>query len=107
MFILLVVFSDSMATMETVEGLTTATLARGHEITVFFNAESVRLLEAERDVGRIASLASRGVRLLTCRTSTQEFGITSPDNLVEDAEFSSLGELVELMEDCDRTLFIG
>lgn len=107
MFILLVVFSDSMATMETVEGLTTATLARGHEVTVFFNSKSVRLLEVERDVGRITNLALKGVRLLTCRTSAQEFGLTSPDNLVEGAELSSLGELVELMEDCDRTLFIG
>lgn len=107
MFILLIASSESTATIETARGLTASALVRGHKVTLFFNAESVRLLEAGKMAEDVAGLVTRGVRLLACRTSAQECGITSPEDLAEGVDMSSLGELVELMEDCDRALFIG
>jgi sulfur relay (sulfurtransferase) complex TusBCD TusD component (DsrE family) len=107
MYILLVASSASTATMKTAGDLTAAALGRGHKVSLFFNGESVRLLEAGKMDSDVAYLASQGVRLLACITSARERGITSPDGLAEGAEMSSLGELVELMDDSDRVLFIG
>jgi len=48
-----------------------------------------------------------GVRLLACRTSALNAGLASKGALMRGAEMSSLGELVDLMADADRALFLG
>jgi hypothetical protein len=47
------------------------------------------------------------VRLLACRTSVLETGLAPKGALMKEAELSSLGELVGLMTDVDRALFLG
>jgi predicted peroxiredoxin len=106
MFILMIGSTDSQATAETIVNLASASLSRGHRVTVFFNAESTRLLETKTGAEGLSGLISRGVRLLACRTSAQELGLT-PRDIVEGAEMSSMGELVDLVEASDRSLFLG
>jgi len=107
MRILLVAYSDSEATTKKIEGLAKAALARGHEITVFLNGVSVRLVESGRRIRGFPNLLIDGVRLLVCRTSATTSGIESPDQLVGGAEMSSLSELVDLMEESSKVLFLG
>ena len=81
-------------------GLTSAARGKGHTVKVFFNEESVKLL-AEPN-------ALRGVdaEMLACVTAGKYSGISEED-LIEGARFTSLAEIVTLMEGCDRTLFLG
>lgn len=101
------VWSDSVASVETVTGLAEASIRRGREITIFFNAEGVKLLLDARHDEKLVSLASRKIRLLVCRTSARECGIDSQGQLLKGAEMSSLSELVELMERSDRVVSVG
>ena len=107
MFILLVASTDSLETLETVHHLTQATVSRGHRVIVFFNSQSTRLLASDSDSPYLPALSEMGVRLLACRTSALESGLASNGALVEEAEMSSLGELVGLIEEADRALFLG
>jgi predicted peroxiredoxin len=81
-------------------GLTSAARGKGHTVKVFFNEESVKLLKDPN--------AIRGVdaEMLACVTAGKYSGIEEED-LVEGARFTSLAEIVTLMEECDRTLFLG
>ena len=81
-------------------GLASAARGRGHAVTVFFNEESVKLLTEPN--------ALRGVdaEMLACVTAGKYSGI-GEEELVEGARFTSLAEVVTLMEVCDRTLFLG
>lgn len=105
MFLLLV--ANSIFTEDTITGLATAARDRGHEVAVFFDGASVRLVGSESANREIEALAPRGVRLLACRTSAATSGISSTGDLIRGAEMSSLSELVELMEESDRTIFLG
>jgi predicted peroxiredoxin len=106
MRILLVASTDTPQALDRVVGLSTASADRGHEVTAFFNAESVLLLRPENG-GALRELATRGVRLLACRTSAFDHGLTSSGAMVEGAILSSMGELVDLLDECDRALFVG
>lgn len=106
MYMLLVASSESVATRETVKDLVDAALARGHRVTVFFSDESVRLVKADGDP-ELIGLLKRGVRLLICRTHAMLSGLASAGAFADGVENSSLGELVDLMEESDRTLFVG
>lgn len=106
MRILLVASTDTPQALDRVLGLSSASTDRGHEVTAFFNAESVLLLRPGRG-GALRELISRGVRLLACRTSALDHGLTSGGAMVEGATLSSIGELVELLGECDRALFVG
>lgn len=106
MNILFVASSESSATRKTVKGLVDTSLARGHRVTVFFSDESVRLVKADGDP-ELVGLLKRGVRLLICRTHAMLSGLTAAGAFADGVESSSLGELVDLMEESDRTLFIG
>ena len=88
------------------KGLADAALSRGHEVTLFFSDVSVRLLLRGGD-GGFSELGSSGSRLLACRTSVVTSGIPSEGGLVEGVEMSSLGELVGIIEEHDRVLFMG
>ena len=107
MHILLVASTDLQSTLDEACGLAAAAVDRGHEVTIFFHMGAVGLLEASRASDRLASLIPSSVRLLACRTSAKEGGIESEDEMIEGAEMSSLGELVEMLDRCDRALFLG
>ena len=81
-------------------GLASAASDRGHEVTVFFSEESVKLL-AEPGVTE-----GLDAEILACVTAGQYSGVKDED-LVGGARFTSLAEVVTLMEECDRTLFLG
>ena len=87
--------------------MTTVSVRRGHEVAAFFHMGGVNLLKASQASNRLVALTYEGVRLLACRTSANERDIESTDEFVEGAEMSSLGELVELLDRCDRALFLG
>lgn len=81
-------------------GLASAAHEKGHTVTVFFNEESVKLLAEP------GALMNLNAEMLACITAGQYSGIKDED-LVEGARFTSLAEVVTLMEECDRTLFLG
>ena len=107
MFILLVASTDSQETLETVYGLTQASLSKGHSVVVFFNSQSTRLLGSDSNSPYLPYLSELGVRLLACRTSALESGLASSEALIVGAEMSSLGELVDVLAEADRALFLG
>jgi predicted peroxiredoxin len=107
MFILLLASTDSPETLKTIHGLTRASISRGHSVVVFFNSDSTRLLGSDRNSPDLRSISDMGVRLLACRTSALESGLAPKGALMKGAEMSSLGELVGLMAEADRALFLG
>jgi len=104
---LLVASSETSPTLDSALGVAAAAARRGHEVTVFFYMGGVHLLKASRALSRLTDPSMRGVRLLACRTSAKERGIDSEAGLPERTEMSSLSELVELLDRCDRALFLG
>ncbi len=98
--------SDSEGAENTLAGLADAALSRGHEVTLFFSDRSVRLL-VPRDEKDYTEFSSRGSRLLVCRTAVTTRGVPSLGGFIEGVEMSSLGELVDLMDDHDRMIFVG
>jgi len=99
--------SDSEEAENTLSGLAKAALSRDHEVTLFFSDSSVRLLVPRDDEKDYAEFSSRGTRLLACRTSVATSGVASSGGFIEGVEMSSLGELVDLMDDHDRLIFVG
>lgn len=83
-----------------VQGLASTASDKGHDVKVFFSEESVKLLA---DPGSVEGLEAD---MLACVTACQQVGVEEGD-LVEGARVTSLGEVVSLMEECDRTLFLG
>ncbi len=82
------------------QGLASAASDREHDVKVFFNEESVKLLADS------CSVEGLHAEMLACVTVCQQVGVEEGD-LVEGARVTSLGEVVSLMEECDRTLFLG
>jgi predicted peroxiredoxin len=107
MLILLMASMGSQETLETLHKLTLAALSREHDVIIFFNGDSTKLLKDTTAKDEVRELGSRGVRLLACRTSAQEMELTLEEDLMEGAEMSGLGELVELMGEAGRVLFLG
>ncbi|MBC8497889.1 DsrE family protein [Candidatus Bathyarchaeota archaeon] len=99
--------SDSEEAEYTLTGLADAALSRGHEVTLFFSDRSVRLLVPRDDEEDYTEFHSRGSRLLVCRTSVTTSGVPSSGGFIKGVEMSSLGELVDLMDDHDRMIFVG
>jgi len=83
-----------------VEELTSAASRAGHNVSVFFNEEAVKLLKAPSRVEYLYA------DLLACRASSKDYGITK-DCLPANARMSSLAELVDLLEGADRVVFLG
>lgn len=107
MFILLIASSESEETARTVVGLAEAALGRGHRVAVFFNDESVRLVRARGGYPGLVGLLSQGVDILICRTHAMLSGLPSPRDFAREVEMSSLGALVDLMGEADRTMIVG
>ena len=106
MFILLITSTEAPETLEIVQGCAQASITRGHSVIMFFNSQSTKFLSSKRN-SNLQSFIEKGARLLACRTSAQKAGLSSQGDLIEGAEMSSLGELVDLFEVSDRTLFLG
>ena len=104
MFFLLVVSQDSQAVAEDLRGLVASSVAKGYKVAVFFNEDSVRLLNADRD--ELKSLPV-GVRLFACRTSAMSHSLSKREDLILGSEMSSLVELVDLLDEADRCIFLG
>jgi len=83
-----------------VMGLSEAAVRRRHDVTVFFNEDSVKLLR------RPSPVESLYADLLACRSSAMDYGRGKVD-MVANARMSSLAELVELLEGSDRVVFLG
>ena len=82
------------------KGVAEAARKRRHRVTVFFNEESVKLLLDQ------VNLRDVKAEMLACVTACEYSGIRQQD-MVKGARMTSLGEIVTLMETCDRTLFMG
>jgi predicted peroxiredoxin len=81
-------------------GMVRASTDKGHNVTVFFNEGSVKLLV------QYPMLSELGVEMLACVTSCKEANIEEKD-LIEGARMTSMAEIVMMMESKDRTLFLG
>ena len=81
-------------------GIVRAAKDRGHNVVVFFNEESVKLLV------QYPLLTELGVEMLACQTTCQYAGIKE-SALIEGARMTSMTEMVMMMEEKDRTLFLG
>ena len=104
MFVLLVVSSDTLGTIQDIIGLSNSLSEKGNKVVIFFNEESVNLLKKGREELTVLSV---GTRLKACRTTASRKGLNNRDDLIIGSEMSSLGELVDLMEEADRTVFLG
>ena len=81
-------------------GIVRAAKDKSHDVVVFFNEESVKLLV------QYPLLSELDVELLACQTMCQYMGIHEED-LIPGARMTSLAELVMMMDEKDRTLFLG
>jgi len=81
-------------------GIVRASTDKGHDVKIFFNEESVKLLV------RYPMLSELGVEMLACQTTCRFMNIEEGD-LIRNAKMTSMAELVMLMENMDRTLFLG
>ena len=103
MFVLLVASSDSMETIQDIVGLTSILSERGHKIIIFFNNESINILKNYRE--DLTELPV-GTRIKACRTTANKYGLNKKSDFIIGIEMSSLGELVDLMDEADRTVFL-
>jgi peroxiredoxin family protein len=81
-------------------GIVRAAKDKGHDVVVFFNEESVKLLV------QYPLLSELNVELLACQTMCQFIGIKEED-LIPGARMTSMAEMVMMMDENDRTLFLG
>jgi len=114
--LLIILFSPPMQSQntDTVYELAKAAVEMGHEVTVFCDIDATYNLLASQilpdqatPAGKVAQLIDKGVQVLACRESARRRGIDVPKNLIKGVVESSLGRLVELMEQHDRIVTFG
>ena len=81
-------------------GMVQAATEKGHEVKIFFNEDSVKLLV------QYPVLSELEVEMLACQTTCRYANIEEED-LIAGARMTSMAEIVMLMESMDRTLFLG
>ena len=81
-------------------GIVRASTDKGHEVTVFFNEDAVKLLV------QYPMLSELEVEMLACQTTCRMVNIEEKD-LIKGARMTSMVEIVMMMESKDRTLFLG
>jgi predicted peroxiredoxin len=81
-------------------GIVRASTDKGHEVTIFFNEDAVKLLV------QYPMLSELEVEMLACQT-TCKFANIEEEDLIEGARMTSMAEIVMMMESKDRTLFLG
>jgi sulfur relay (sulfurtransferase) complex TusBCD TusD component (DsrE family) len=95
---------------QTAVNLAEAALRRGHEAIIFGTGDGVENLTEGADdtlVRRLTTIREAGMRLMVCRESTRRRGLSPEGGLIKKVEMSSLAEMVELMDFCDKTLVFG
>jgi len=83
-----------------IRGLTMAAVRAGHNVTIFYNEDSVLLLKQPSQVETLYA------EHLACRASLRDLGIEK-EQMISNCRLSSLAELVELLEGSDRVVFLG
>lgn len=81
-------------------GMVRAAKDRGHDVVIFFNEESVKVLT------QYPMLSELDVEMLACQTTCRYLGIEEKD-LIPGARMTSMAEMVMLIEEKERTLFLG
>lgn len=109
---LLLIFMSPPGTVgfRTAVNLAEAALRRGHEIIIFGTGDGVENLKesaASPLANRLMGIREAGVRLMVCRESTRRRGLSAEADLMKGVETSSLAEMVELMDSCDKTLIFS
>ncbi len=103
MLILIVSISGHGDAVKHLSGISSASVKRGHSVIIFFTGDGVNHLREEE---LLTELSSMGVRLMACRTSAKERKMALEGVHQKVVEMSSLSMLVELLETCDRALFL-
>lgn len=96
----LLIIASTEENLKNIVGLSRAALNKGHNVTLFFNEKSVLLLK------KPSLLNSINVARLVCRTSFNELRLNL-DDIISGVKMSSLSELVELVENCDKVVYVG
>jgi len=93
----------------TAVNLTQTVLRKGHEVIIFGTGDGVESMKknaANSLAPSLMKLLKMGGRLLACRESVRRRSVSQEAGLIEGVEMSSLAEMVELMDLCDKTLVI-
>jgi sulfur relay (sulfurtransferase) complex TusBCD TusD component (DsrE family) len=114
--LLLILFSPptEAQNIDTVCELSKAAIAANHEVTIFLDADATHGILARQilpdkitSASRIAELIGMGAQVLACRESARIRGIDTKRDFINGVVESSLGGLVELMEQHDRIVAFG
>ncbi len=114
--LLIVLFTPPIQSQntDTIYEFAKATMAEGHEVTVFCDAEATYNLIANQTMpdektptGKMERLIKMGVKVLICGESARIRGIDLQNILLKGVVRSSLGKLAELMEQNDRIISFG
>ena len=87
--------------------LAEAVWRRGHKVIIFSTGDGVESMKknvADSLAPCLMKLLKMGGRLLACRESIRRRSSSQGSGLMEGVEMSSLAEMVELMDLCDKTL---
>ena len=111
MRLLLIVLSPPRSRgLHTAVNLAYAALGRGHESIIFCTGDGVENVR-ENKIGLLslplARLIEKGLKVMVCRESARRRGLLTGVDLINGVKRSSLAEMVELMDSCERTLVFG
>ena len=107
-FLFVLVSGPERTPTSTILSLVEAAQQAGHKCTVFFTGDGVQRVSKESITAftqRMADLAKRGVIFIHCRESAKQRGsdrVLIPPLVSE----SSLAMMVELVDECDRSLVL-
>jgi len=114
--LLIVLFSPPMQSQntDTVFEFAKAAVEAGHMVTIFCDIDAVYNLIAKQvlpgqstPASKLAQLIKQGVQILACRESARLRGLDVKKEFLPGVVESSLGKLVDLMEESDRIVAFG
>jgi len=109
-FLLISISPPGIPGLQTVVNLAEAALRRGHDAIIFGTGDGVENLKksaANPLASYLTRLMEAGLRLMVCRESARSRGLSAEADFIGGVEMSSLAEMVELMDSCDRTLIFS
>ena len=110
--LLIILFSSPLPqNTRTIYRLAKAAVEGGHEVSVFCDVDAVYNLVVNQmlpdqvtPAKKFAKLMGKGVHVLVCQQSARLRGIDVEKMSIKGVVKSSLGELVQLMEESDRVV---